>query len=163
MDNNQNQNEVNVTPESMPEAGAPIPQVPVSDKEFRAWMIDIEKENSIQAKEAKKQTGLVRLTAICTVLLLLVIAAAGVLLVPRALKLMDETEVLVQDLQQVTEELTAADLPGAVNNLNQLAIESQAGVTQAMEKLNGVDMETLNQSIQDLQAVVGPLAKLFGR
>ena len=35
-------------------------------------------------------------------------------------------------------------------------------VTDALENLNKLDIETLNQSIADLGAIVEPMARLFG-
>lgn len=40
--------------------------------------------------------------------------------------------------------------------------QSLQELQQALEKLNSLDFEGLNQSIADLQAIVEPLSKLFG-
>jgi hypothetical protein len=48
-----------------------------------------------------------------------------------------------------------------VSNVDGLVAISQEGVEQAMEKLNGIDFEALNQAIQDLSDVIEPIANFF--
>ena len=50
-----------------------------------------------------------------------------------------------------------------VADVDSLVSSSQSGVEQALEKINAIDIETLNQAIEDLSDVVAPLAKLINR
>ena len=71
-----------------------------------------------------------------------------------------QAETVMNNLEVVTQTLADADLGNMVGQVNSLAADSQTAVSAAMEKLDTVDIETLNKAIRDLSAVVEPLAKL---
>lgn len=76
-----------------------------------------------------------------------------------------QAETIMDNMETVTQELADADLGSMVENVNVLAAESQTVVSEAMEKLDTIDIDTLNKAIDDLADVVEPLAKvskLFG-
>ena len=76
-----------------------------------------------------------------------------------------QAETIMDNMEVVTQSLADADLGTMVENVNMLAAESQTVVSDAMEKLDTIDIDTLNKAIQDLSDVVEPLAKvskLFG-
>ncbi len=68
----------------------------------------------------------------------------------------------VEDLsKQASASLSSIDT--MVGNVDALVVENTQALSNAIEKLNTIDLEKLNQSIDDLNAVVTPLLKLFGR
>ena len=71
-----------------------------------------------------------------------------------------QAEVILDNMETVTQELADANLTGMVENVNDLTEESQTVVADAMEKLDTIDIATLNKAIKDLAAVVEPLAKI---
>ena len=72
----------------------------------------------------------------------------------------DEAEIIMDNMETVTQTLADADLGGMVENLNTLTADSQTAVTEAIKKLDAIDIDTLNKAIRDLSDVVEPLAKL---
>lgn len=48
-----------------------------------------------------------------------------------------------------------------VENVDELTASSQKNIKEAVEKLNSIDFDTLNKAIENLAAVVEPLAKFF--
>lgn len=68
---------------------------------------------------------------------------------------------ILTNLDDVTKELAQADLAGMVENVDTLATTSQSAVEHATEKLDTIDLDTLNKAIKDLAAVVEPLARFF--
>lgn len=133
--------------------------------EMRTLMEKLEKSNRQQVRSARLQCFFAFLAAVCCLLLLLTVAK----IVPDIKELSGEisgialqAESVLTNLETVTEELAAADLEGLVEDVNGLVSTSQTGVEQALEKLNGVDMDTLNKAIEDLAKVVEPLAKVAG-
>ena len=74
-----------------------------------------------------------------------------------------QAEVVLNNLEVVTEQLAQADIAGMVSDVDTLVSGSQQGVEQALEKINAIDITTLNKAIQDLSSIVAPLAKLIGR
>lgn len=71
-----------------------------------------------------------------------------------------QAQTVMEDLGTVAEALAAADLGAMVEQVNSLAADSQNAVSDAMKKLDTVDIVTLNKAIQDLAAVVEPLARV---
>ena len=111
----------------------------------------------------KKQCNALRVIAVLVAGIFLVVLISAVQLVPRATDTLAQAEEVLGNLAQVTEELEKANLPGLIENLDTLVGESGEGIQDAMEKLGTVDIDTLNEAIGDLQAIVEPLAKLFVR
>ena len=72
-----------------------------------------------------------------------------------------QAESVMTNLETVSAALADADLTAMVDNVNSLAVSSQDGLRQTMEKLNTIDFDALNQAIANLSAVVEPLAKFF--
>lgn len=85
----------------------------------------------------------------------------GFLLVYRALpqlvEVLEQTKTVLNNLEQATAQLAQMDLVGMAGNVEELVTSGQ----EAMQTLSGVDLETLNQAIEDLAAVVEPLRKIF--
>ena len=76
-----------------------------------------------------------------------------------------QAETIMDNMEIVTQTLADADLGTMVENVNVLAAESQSVVSDALEKLDTIDIDTLNKAIQDLSDVAEPLSKvskLFG-
>ena len=96
--------------------------------------------------------------ACCAVLLLTVLK-----LVPQLQALTEQADIVMTNLETVTEELTKLDLEAMVENIDSLVGTSQGGVSSAIEKLEQIDIDTLNEAISDLSDVIEPLAKVANR
>ena len=132
---------------------------------------ELERSTKQQLKMAKLQCILSAGAAVCCGLVLI----AAISLVPRFLSLVETTETLaarantvLADLETVTSDLAEADLEEMVGNVNGLVDQSREGVAVAKEgvelavdKINAIDIDTLNQAIKDFSDVVEPLAKFF--
>lgn len=85
----------------------------------------------------------------------------------KADSLTTQAEEVLTNLQTVSQSLTdviaEADLAGMVENVDTLVTSSQSAVEQATEKLESIDIESLNEAISDLSDVVGPLADWANR
>jgi len=75
---------------------------------------------------------------------------------------------VLTNLETVTTELANADLTGMVENIDalvgnvdDLVSTSQTGVTQAVQKINAINFDALNDAIKDLSDVIEPIAKFF--
>ena len=135
------------------------------------WMEQMEKHNRSQAKYAKLQCLFSALAAASCI----VVAVVVIGLMPQirdftgqlqqvtaqveALAL--QAEAVMTNLETVTAELAQADLAGMVGNVDSLVTSSQAGLEEALEKINTMDIDALNKAIKTLSDVVDPLAKFF--
>ena len=75
---------------------------------------------------------------------------------------MDQLSIVADNLEQID----VTYMTESVTNLAVTGTESletaMRQVTAALENLNKLDIDTLNQSIADLGAIVEPMARLFG-
>ena len=128
-----------------------------------------------QQRFAKWQCILTGVAAACCLGIFILVCT----LMPRVYGLVEQTETVLTDLEavtgqlegqmdviltnldEVTQELAQADLVGMVENVDTLATTSQSAVEHATEKLDTIDLDTLNKAIQDLADVVEPLARFF--
>lgn len=123
----------------------------------------IEKQNRRQLLFTKILCMLCGLMLICTLVLTLSITGAvqEILTIAQPLQQMaDQAGTVMANLDTVAQDLADADLGSMVENVNTLAADSQTVITEAIEKLDTIDIDTLNQAIADLADVVEPLAKV---
>lgn len=113
----------------------------------------IEKNTRRQARFSAVQCGLTLVAALfCAGVFLLVYQA-----LPHLTQVLDQTKTVLNNLEQATAQIAQMDLVGMAGNVEELVTSGQ----EAMQTLTGVDLDTLNQAIADLAAVVEPLRKIF--
>lgn len=116
-------------------------------------------------EQQKLLKAMYRMSIIRTVaclLIFLVIAGSALYILPGVKGLVDQLSIVANNLEQI--DITY--MTESVTNLAVTGTESletaMLQVTDALENLNKLDIETLNQSIADLGAIVEPMARLFG-
>ena len=114
----------------------------------------LEKNSRRQLLHARLQTFFSIVCALCCGILLLKLLQ----FIPQLENLITQAEILLRDLDTVTKSLSQLDLSQMVENINDLVTASQSGVEEALEKINEIDFDTLNQAVKDLSKVVKPLA-----
>lgn len=139
------------------------------NKETLELLKKIERANRHQVWSGYIRSGLMLVCAVCMVALVLMVFR----LMPQINEIlgqaklaMGQIQTVLTDLQQTTGQLAQVDYAGMVSNVDNLVTTGQESLTGMMEKLNSVDFEKLNQAIEDLAAVIEPLAKMtkvFGR
>lgn len=148
----------------------------VNAEEIKIWMKKMEKESVAKKRYAMLQCLFSAITSVFAAALLVIVVVGGIYYIPRVTKMMQradylltETENMMQDsqtvvknLEQISTELVEADIPGMLNEVSELTTESQKGMQEAMQKIENIDIEKMNKAISDLSAVIAPLAKLFG-
>ena len=97
----------------------------------------------------------------CVGVLILAVLCVIVLL-PRVNTIMNDLEVSMTGVKTAAGQLENMDLEKLFADLDSLVSSSEESMSQAMEKLDAIDMDTLNEAIQDLANIVRPLSRLFG-
>ena len=137
-----------------------------------------EKDMSVAGLLRRQLSATRAVLAVCAVTFLLILTAV-LLVVPGALRTLNDANQLIRDtdeliaqldgvdtavasLTNLAAELENADLPGMLENIGELVGASQEAIAETRKKVDSMDIDTLNQAIHDLSAVVSPLAKLFG-
>ena len=101
----------------------------------------------------------------------LVAMAAGV--IAFVLLLMPRASAALAQVDAVVGELASVDFAGMAERVDALVAQSSASMEgldtgladlhRALAVLEGVDLQSLNESIASLSAILEPLARLFGR
>ena len=139
--------------------------------ELKEFLSRMEEANKKKVFYAKIQCIFSLIAAISCVALL----CLGVKFMPQIQLMADKANVVLANLESVTEDLAEVDLSGLeyminelskadlstlVEHIDELATASQEGVEATMEKLNEINFATLNKTIEDLSKVVERLAKI---
>lgn len=119
----------------------------------------MEKNSRKQVFFARVQFVLSAIALICCIVLLL----SGMRILPQLQNTVQQAETVISNLESVTTALAQADLAGMVENVDVLVNTSQEGIEQAMEKIDAIDIEALNQAIQDLSDVINPISTFFNK
>ncbi len=126
-----------------------------------------------QAEYRKKMLNLARFRTLLSALMTLVLLFMGGFALTMGARLngiLNSAESTFTQLDMIATDINEADLPGMFDEINTLVQDGQAaastaatGVEDALARIEKLDIETLNKTIQDFSAVVEPLSRLFGR
>jgi len=133
------------------------------NKKLEELLTRIDESERKQEKYAKRQYLMTMVMALCCVGIFCAVLMAYQSVVPTAQKSLQTIGAVAEDLGQISNQLTEADLASLVGHVDQLAVNSEEGIAKALEQINAIDIEGLNRAIQDLSDVVSPLARLMGR
>lgn len=101
--------------------------------------------------------------AVCSALTFLVIMIVAIVVVPKAVNLMNTAQRTLDNLETVSEDLKALELAEAIKNIEDDTARAMSDVSDAMDQVEKLDVETLNRSIQELKQSTEELSNLFGR
>ena len=138
-------------------------EVSMSSKDFCEMMERIESSNAGQEKYARKQYRMSQITAVASLISLLLVFYTCSVIIPKVTVTYENMELIMEDLKIITSELAEADINQMIEDVDKLAVESQKNISDAMKKVNDIDIEGLNTAIKNLSDVVEPFANFFNR
>lgn len=127
------------------------------NKELMELLQKIEKANRQQVKLTRLVCIFALIAALCCGCLFGVVYNT----LPQINAVMSQLQTVLTNLEKTTAQLSAMDFTAMIEDVDTLVTTGQQGLEQTMKKLNTIDMETLNQAIRDLAAVVEPMSKLM--
>lgn len=136
----------------------------MEERNIREILEQLEKTNRQQVKNARLQSALAILAALCFAALVFVVSSVVPKLMDftaEAEKLLDQAQVVLTNLEEVTTELAQVEFTKMIDDVDGLVTSSQQGLEETLEKVNSIDIETLNEAIDGLARVVEPLTKFF--
>ncbi len=126
-----------------------------------------------QVNYEKKMLFHSRIRTWCTVFIALIFLTIGIFIVSigsNTTKILKEAEFAFYKLNTVAADFEEVDFPIVFEEINKLINDGQAltinasdSMEKALGKVESLDIETLNQSIEDFSAVVKTLSRFFGR
>ena len=115
-------------------------------------------------KGQKKQTKIRVISVVLNVLILAALAAGLLYAVPTAVETMTQVQSVLDEVDdlsvQARESMVKADK--LMDDADKLLNDNSGSIADIMVKLNGIDFDKLNQSIQRLSEILSPISKLFG-
>ena len=162
MNNNENYNDINISEDEMPVEQDPVNMDEVQEQKTGR---DTAELVSVLVKDHKKLLMTQRITNVAVLVLTLAVVILTIALsnsVTNISRYVGDTKIKVEDFI-TTANRSLEGIDTFVENANKTIVDSQQGISDALSQINKVDIETLNESIADLAAIIGPLAKLFGR
>ena len=133
------------------------------NRQLTEFLEQMKKNEERRNRYAKRQFLASVVTAVCCVLMLGIGIGAYVAVVPGLKDALGEIQTVTADLNRIAEQLTEADLAGLVEHVDRLAVTSEEGIKEALEKIESIDIDELNRAIKALSDVVTPLARLRGK
>ena len=77
--------------------------------------------------------------------------------------ILNDVQPVVDNLNTVTNDLAKADITGMLEDVDSLVVSSEENMAEALQTITDIDIESLNESIADLSAIVAPLSSMFRR
>jgi len=147
-----------------------------SEESYETKALEIEAEEtevlkSLLAKQ-NKQLFYSRIASLAVIVMAAAVVIVCIVIVPRVLTTLNQVNTLLSEtettVEQLEDTLTQAngmigEITTAATGINSLVDDNEEILKESVEKMNSIDFEGLNTAIGDLQAVVEPLAKLFGK
>ena len=99
--------------------------------------------------------------AVASVLTFLVILIVAVIVVPKAVNLMNTAQRTLDNMEDVSEELKALELAEAIKVIEDNTSQAMSDISSAMDQVQSLDVESLNQSIRELKESTEKFSKLF--
>lgn len=122
-------------------------------------------------KDEDKEVKYFKILASLMFAFVLATIIAFAIIIPRALKTLDDisqvavtAQETLQSADSAIDELTtmSQEITGISQQMGDFLDANTDAVDQAMSNLNSIDFNGLNQAITDLQAAVGPFARFMG-
>ena len=133
-------------------------------KDVIGLLEELTEQNRMQTESLKKQLFVTRILAAAGCVLAAAAIAVFLVIVPPMLQIVSQAQDTLADASQTLQaaEETMMDIQTLFDEEG-LVWQSSEALSQATEKLNGMDIDSLNSAIRDLGAVIEPLAEFFGK
>lgn len=122
-------------------------------------------------KNSRRQVRLGRIQCLLTLVAAVFCGAAFLVLLrvlpqilevlPQIDSVLNQMHTVLGNLETTTQQLAQIDLTGMVTDVDALVTTAQESLSQTMQKMNTIDLNTLNKAISDLAAVVEPMSKIL--
>lgn len=123
-------------------------------------------------KDEDKEVKYFKVLSSLMFLFVLAFAVALVIVIPKALKTLDDisqvaisAEATLENANSAIDELTtmSQEVTSLSNQMSTFMTDNTSTLDSAMSNINNIDFAGLNQAIQDLQDAVGPFASFMNR
>ena len=131
---------------------------------------EILKEEKKQNRKEGIQTVGVTIMAVCAVIITIVAVSVFININNKINAFYKKADTAITSLNEIASDIQEADLPGMATQINTLTENATEGVSTTMEKIDSINIDQLNDSIERLdaataafQGTVEALNAIFGR
>lgn len=128
------------------------------------------KEEKKQNRKEGIQTVGVTIMAVCAVIITVVAVTVFINVNNKINAFYKKADTAITSLNEIATDIQEADLPGMATQINTLTENATDGVSTTMEKIDSINIDQLNDSIERLdaataafQSTVDALNAIFGR
>lgn len=129
--------------------------------------MDTNDQNSVEKNNLPKyeKAGFILrlIVAVCSFLTFLTILIVAIAIVPKAINLINTAQRTLDNMETVSEDLKALELAEAIKNIEDDTSQAMSDVSSAMDQIEKLDIDSLNQSIQELKDSTEKFSSLLGR
>ncbi len=118
-------------------------------------------ESKVSEKYSKGTYYFTMIIAGCSLLTFLVLFICALVVVPKAVRLIGTAQTTLDNMQEVSEQLTTLKLSETIQSIDESTANAMSDVSEAMNQINSLDVDSLNESIRDLKESVENFNKLF--
>ena len=125
-----------------------------------------EKQLLEEILKTQKRTLLgTRIVAAAVVIMCAAVCISLGILVPKVTKTLDDVNAAIERTESLVEsaEKSLSEIDGMITNVNTLVVDNTESLEEAVNNLNSINFDELNQAIQDLGDVVEPLANFVNK
>ena len=128
----------------------------------------LKEEKKQNRKEGIQTVGII-IMATCMVIITIVAVSVFLNINRKINAFYQKADTAITSLNEIATDIQEADLPGMAERIDSLTTEATDGIATTMEKIDSLDIDTLNESIANLQAAtaafqatVEGFASIFG-
>lgn len=146
-----------------------------STPDLAQTLADIQVQNDKQLSLMKRQVFFTQLFAFISLGVFVLLLVTVVFVGPKVNQILtrandltiqisdisEKAEVVLGNLETVSNQLTDTDYNQMLENVNALIQDSQTTLNEALLQIKLLDIATLNSSIKDLDSIIRPLAELM--
>ena len=117
--------------------------------------------DNLESKYTKGTYFFTMIMAGCSALTFLVLLIVAIVVVSKVVRLMNTAQSTLDNMETVSEELMSLELSETVKNIDDNTARAMQDVSDSMEQIQNLDIETLNESIKELRESAESFRKLF--
>ena len=111
----------------------------------------------------EKQNKMTKIIAVLMGIICAVVVISAITIVPRVNRTLREAQQAIEAMNEIADSLDVEELGGLITDTHEFVNTSNEELADAMERVESIDIDTLNRAIQDLEAIVEPIARMMGK
>ena len=109
----------------------------------------------------KKMYVMSIIRTVCCVVMMCVILVTAVLLVPKVTNTCNKLDEVTADMKNITETVNEK-LPTILDQAENIFSNVDQGVDDASDKVSQIEIDDLNDAIENLSGIIGPIVGMIG-